>query len=85
MSRILLPNMGYRQRPRLREEIRSLMRAVNSATAEPTQPQLSRLEQLKGEVSEAQAALQQIITDDIQKINDKTKNIPQISVGKKNM
>ena len=79
------PNMGYRQRPRLREEIRSLMRAINSATAEPTQPQLSRLEQLKGEVSEAQAALEQIITDDIQKINDKTKNIPQISVGKKNM
>jgi len=79
------PNMGYRQRPRLREEIRSLMRAVNSATAEPTQPQISRLEQLRGEVSDAQATLNQIINEQIQKINDKAKDIPQISVGKKNM
>ncbi|MEM6804947.1 MAG: hypothetical protein AAF696_26350 [Bacteroidota bacterium] len=79
------PNMGYRQRPRLREEIRSLMRAVNGASAEPTQPQISRLEQLNEELSEAQAALQEIINKDIKTINDKAKNIPQISVGKKNM
>ena len=79
------PAMTYRQRPRLREEIRSLMRAVNGATAKPTQPQLSRLEQLNGEVSEAQETLDQIINTDIQRINDKAKNIPQISVGKKSL
>ena len=79
------PAMTYRQRPRLREEIRSLMRAINSATAKPTQPQLSRLEQLNGEVNEAQEILGQIINTDIQRINDKTKNIPQISVGTTSM
>lgn len=79
------PNMGYRQRPRLREEIRSLMRAVNGATAKPTQPQQSRLEELTGEVKEAQDVLDQIVNTGIQQINEKTKNLPQISVGTKNM
>ncbi|MEL6661291.1 MAG: hypothetical protein AAFR36_32895, partial [Bacteroidota bacterium] len=77
------PNMGYRQRPRLREEIRSLMRAINGATARPTQPQLHRLEQLSSEVAEAQALLDQIIATDIQQINDKAQQIPQISIGTK--
>lgn len=77
------PDMGYRQRPRLREEIRSLMRAVNGATAKPTQPQLSRLEQLNREVDEAQGMLDQIMTTDIQQINDKAQRVPQISIGKK--
>ena len=75
------PAMNYRQRPRLREEIRSLMRAVNGAVAKPTQPQYARLTQLKGEVNAAQNTLNQIETTGIQKINDKAKNIPQISVG----
>ena len=79
------PNMGYRQRPRLREEIRSLMRAINSATAKPTQPQMSRLEELSGEVKAAEDTLDRIINSGIQPINDKTKNIPQISVGTKSM
>ena len=77
------PSMTYRQRPRLREEIRSLMRAVNGATAKPTQPQVSRLAQLKEEVSEASGKLNEIITTDIKGINAKTENIPQISVGSK--
>ncbi|MEQ9424175.1 MAG: hypothetical protein RJQ09_07155 [Cyclobacteriaceae bacterium] len=79
------PSMNYRQRPRVREEIRSLMRAVNSATSKPTQPQLERLDQLRGEVDEAQGLLDQIIANDIQKVNDKVKDVPQISVGKKSM
>lgn len=77
------PSMTYRQRPRLREEIRSLMRAVNGATAKPTQPQVSRLAQLKEEVSVASGKLNKIITTDIKGINAKTENIPQISVGRK--
>ena len=77
------PNMGYRQRPRLREEIRSLMRAIDGATARPTQPQNARIEQLSGEVNEAQGILDGIVNDGIQRINDKTKNLPQITVGKK--
>ena len=79
------PAMNYRQRPRIREEIRSLMRAINSATSKPTQPQLSRLDQLRGEVEEAQSTLDQIIANDIQTINEKAKNVPQVSVGKKSL
>lgn len=77
------PSMTYRQRPRLREEIRSLMRAVNGATAKPTQPQVSRSAQLKEEVSVASGKLNKIISTDIKGINAKTENIPQISVGRK--
>ncbi|MEM9649189.1 MAG: hypothetical protein AAF969_11970 [Bacteroidota bacterium] len=76
------PAMTYRQRPRLREEVRSVLRAVNSATAKPTQPQRSRLEQLKGEVGAAQATLNRIVAEDIQKINEQTKDIPQVTAGK---
>jgi len=77
------PSMTYRQRPRLREEIRSVMRAVNGAWAMPTQPQLARLQQLKGEVAAAKSTLNSIITSDIAQINEKTKHIPQVSVGKR--
>jgi len=75
--------MTYRQRPRLREEIRSVMRAVNGAVAKPTQPQLARLQQLKGEVASAQRTLNGIIASEIAGINEKTKSLPQISVGGK--
>ncbi|MEM9329521.1 MAG: hypothetical protein AAGA85_27925, partial [Bacteroidota bacterium] len=79
------PAMTYRQRPRLHEEIRSLMRAINTATAKPTKPQMARVEQLTGEVGEAAEMLDQIINAEIQQINEKTKNIPQISVGTASM
>lgn len=79
------PSMNYRQRPRVREEIRSLMRAVNGATAKPTQPQRARLEELRGEVDEAEGILNQIITTDIEQINTKTQSLPQIIVKKKSM
>lgn len=75
------PSMTYRQRPRLREEIRSVMRAINGAFARPTQPQLARITELKGEVNAAQVALNQIKTSNIATINDKTRDMPQISVG----
>lgn len=79
------PSMGYRQRPRLKEEIRSLSRAINGASSKPTQPQLSRLDQLRGEVNEAQNTLEQIIANDIQKINQKAKDVPPVTVGKKSL
>jgi photosystem II stability/assembly factor-like uncharacterized protein len=79
------PAMNYRQKPRLMEEIRSLSRAINGATSKPTQPQLSRIDQLRGEVSDAQNILGQIITGDIQKVNEKAKDVPPIPVEKKNL
>ena len=79
------PGMNYRQRPRIREEIRSLMRAINGATAAPTQPQLDRLKQLREEYGEAEGVLNQIIETQIQKINDKAKDLPPINANGKNM
>lgn len=76
------PNMGYRQRPRLKEEISSLMRAVDNATARPTTPQSNRSVQLNQETQEASSTLERILSDDVSKINDKLKDLPQIVVKK---
>ena len=77
--------MNYRQRPRLKEEIRSLSRAINGATSKPTLPQMSRIEQLRSELSEARGILEQIIAGDLQKVNEKAKNVPPVAVEKKTM
>ena len=75
------PSMSYRQRPRLREEIRSLSRAIDGATARPTKPQLLRLSQLQEETTAAVRAYEQLITTEIDAINKMVENIPQIVVG----
>ncbi|HCM76447.1 MAG TPA: hypothetical protein DIS90_08690 [Cytophagales bacterium] len=76
------PNMNYRQRPRLREEIGSLMYAVDGATARPSTQQSNRSVELDREAGEAASQLERILSDDVQKINDKVKNMPQIVVKK---
>ncbi len=76
------PNMNYRQRPRLKEEISSLMRAVDGATARPSTPQGNRLLELNKETDEAAATLERILSDDVSKINDKVKDMPMIVVKK---
>ncbi|MBL7876317.1 MAG: hypothetical protein JNL53_11675, partial [Cyclobacteriaceae bacterium] len=74
------PNMGYRQRPRLKEEILDLADAVDGATARPTQPQLNRLTELKQETDAAINQLNRIVEENILPINEKTKTIPQINI-----
>lgn len=76
------PNMGYRQRPRLREEISTLISDIDNATAPPTTPQINRLGELKQETSEAILKYEKIISEDVMKINDKLKSLPQIVTGK---
>jgi len=76
------PNMGYRQRPRLREELSALFGAIESATARPTNPQLSRSGELKQEMQEASNQFDKIMQEQVSPINEKTKNLPQIVVGK---
>ncbi|MCG8604242.1 hypothetical protein MJD09_04480, partial [bacterium] len=75
------PGMNYRQRPRLRSEIRSLMRAVDGATARPTAPQKFRLTQLTEEMSQAQRTYEKILSTEIAEINKMVQNIPAIAVG----
>ncbi|HRG79040.1 MAG TPA: hypothetical protein PL167_05500, partial [Cyclobacteriaceae bacterium] len=76
------PNMGYRQRPRLKEEISDLMGAIDDATARPTQPQLGRLTELKQETEDATNQLNRIINENVLPINDKVKNLPQVVIEK---
>lgn len=76
------PNMNYRQRPRLREEIGSLMNAVDGATARPSTQQSNRATELNGETQDASNQLEQIISEEIGKINEKVKALPQIVVKK---
>jgi len=76
------PHMNYRQKPRLREEISSLMRAVDGATSRPSTQQGNRVVELNQETQDASGQLERILTDDVAKINDKVKDLPQIIVKK---
>ncbi|MFQ5568164.1 MAG: hypothetical protein ACE5G0_00730 [Rhodothermales bacterium] len=75
------PGMSYRQRPRLREEIRSLMSAVNGATAPPTMPQRQRLEALQEETAQAVEAYHRLLSTQIANINTLVRDVPQVIIG----
>ena len=75
------PAMSYRQRPRLREEIRSLMFAINGATARPTTPQLGRLTELQEETAQAVDAYNRLVSTRIATINEMVREVPQVVVG----
>ena len=75
------PSMSYRQRPRLREEIRSLMFAINGATAQPTASQLLRIAELQNETAQAIEAYNTLISTRIADINNQVRTVPQIIVG----
>ena len=71
------PSMNYRQRPRLREEIRSLMSAIDNTTNPPTLPQLERIKSLKAEFNSHQTRMKEVETS-ILEINTTTASTPQI-------
>jgi photosystem II stability/assembly factor-like uncharacterized protein len=73
------PNMGYRQYPRIREEITSLSGAVSGSPNRPTEGQALRMKELGDELDRAVAALNQIQTDQIGKINEMMKGQPFIT------
>jgi hypothetical protein len=60
----------------LSEEIRSLMRAIDSATARPTASQMLRLGELKQEVADAQNTYEKLLSGEIAKINEMVKDVP---------
>jgi len=74
------PNMGYRQAPRLKEEISELFTAIDDAAARPTTPQVDRSAELKLEVQQATLQFQKMLADEVTKINEETKNIPAITI-----
>lgn len=75
------PSMTYRQRPRLREEIRSLMYSIGGAAARPSEPQLLRIEELDEETVQAMGAYDRLVNTRIAAINDMMKQVPQIVIG----
>jgi hypothetical protein len=72
------PNMGYRQYPRVREEITSLSGAIAGAPNRPTEGQALRMKELAEELDRAVAALNRIQTEQIGKINELMKGLPFI-------
>ncbi|MEM7371012.1 MAG: hypothetical protein AAF587_20525 [Bacteroidota bacterium] len=78
------PHMPYRQRPRLRGEIRSLMYSINGATAKPVSQQTGRLSELQSEAAARSQELQQLIDGPVSNINQQLKDLPQVTVGKLN-
>jgi len=74
------PRMGYRQRPRVSEELRSLMGAIANVEAPPTEPQGNRLTELRGEVQEAVDALDAVLDTRIRELNDRLGERPHIMV-----
>ena len=73
------PGMGYRQYPRLREEIQSLNGSVTRAVARPTDPELLRMKELQQELDDAVSRLTKIQTDQVAKINQMMKAAPFIT------
>jgi hypothetical protein len=72
------PGMGYRQYPRLREEIQSLSGSVSRAGARPTDPEMLRMNELQQELDDAVGRLNRIQTDQVGRINELMKTAPFI-------
>ena len=73
-----LPGLGYRQYPRLREEVQTLSGMIGRAVAAPTDPSMGRMTELEGETTQAEAKLNAIITDDVTKINGMLTGVPHV-------
>ena len=71
------PSMTYRQRPRLREEIRSLMSAIDNTTNPPTAPQIDRIASLIKEVDEQEEIILSNESE-LLNLNRKLSSLPQI-------
>ena len=72
------PNMGYRQYPRIREEITSLAGSVSRGFSRPTEGQALRIKELTEELDRAVGALNRIQADQIGRINEMMKSSPFI-------
>ena len=72
--------LGYRQRPRLREELRSLAWAVDGTSARPTNPQMLRMKELDEETEAVVRRYNSIVENEVAEINQILRNFPQVSV-----
>jgi hypothetical protein len=75
-----MPGMGYRQYPRLREDVQSLVGYLGRGFRAPNVGELERMKDLTLQVDQAVAKVNGIIAKDIAAINDAMKSAPRISV-----
>jgi hypothetical protein len=77
-----IPNLGYRQYPRLRDEVVTLSRMIAGPTSKPTVAQLRRYDELVQEAQRVEGLLNAIVGNEIAKINDAMRASPRIFAGK---
>jgi hypothetical protein len=75
-----LPGLGYRQYPRLREEVQTISGMVSRPMMPPTAGELLRSGELAAEGNQAQARFDGIMQDHVMKINDLLKGTPHVMV-----
>ena len=73
-----LAGLGYRQYPRLREEVQSVSGMVSRPMMPPTAGELLRMGELKTEADQAQARLDSIIQNRVVKINQALSGTPHV-------
>jgi hypothetical protein len=76
-----LAGLGYRQYPRLREEVQSLYGAVTRSLTRPTDPQVLRKGELTSETGVAEQRLNSIVTGRIARLNALLKNLPHVMIA----
>jgi len=77
-----IPGLGYRQTPRLREEIRSLNGGVSGMASRPTEAELLRLEELEAETAEVEGALDAIVSTRVAELNGMLDAYPRILLSR---
>ena len=75
-----IQGLGYRQYPRLREELQSLSGQINGAAAPPTRAQLLRLGELRGETTTILTEVDAAINAAIRDVNTKIAGKPFIII-----
>jgi hypothetical protein len=73
-----LAGLGYRQYPRLREEVQTVSGMVSRPMMPPTAGELLRMGELKVEADQAQARLDGIIQNRVSKINQQLASTPHV-------
>jgi hypothetical protein len=73
-----LAGLGYRQYPRLREEVQTVSRMISQPMMQPTAGEMLRLGELKTETDQAQARLDGIIDTRVARINKALAGSPHV-------
>jgi hypothetical protein len=75
-----LPGLGYRQYPRLREEVQTVSGMISRPMMPPTAGEMLRSGELVTEDNQAQARFDGIMQDHVMKINDLLKGTPHVVI-----